>query len=216
MRKSIDIIAVLRDTLELFKKYFQEILIVTVFTFAFSLWFRSSSINIYYAFLSGTANFIISNIVMIGILWFISQREKAKTINLISAIKQSLPRFFPVAITLVVQFIIVIIGSIMLVIPGVIAMIVFSQAPLLTLFDNKNVKQALLGSWELTRGSRIAISLLFLLFFALTGLVVFAQSKVGLSSSLLISQFFPGLFYYPLTFAIWRSLKKTDSTPVSS
>lgn len=99
----------------------------------------------------------------------------------------------------------------MLVIPGVIAMIVFSQATLLTLFDNKNAKQALLGSWELTRGSRIAISLLFLLYFGLTGLVVFTQSRVGLSSSLQISQFFPTVFYYPLTFAIWRSLKKSSA-----
>jgi len=207
--KSINAIAVLQDTLELFKKYFKEILVVTVFNFAVSQ-FRSSSLNTYYVFFYGVLNIIISAIIMVVILWFIDQREKGKAINLISAIKQSLPHFFPVVITFATQSVIVLIGSVMFIIPGVIAIIVFSQATLLTLFDSKNVKQALLGSWELTSGSRIVISLLFLSYFALTGLVFFIQSRVGLSSSSQISQLFPTVFYYPLTFAIWRALKKSS------
>lgn len=145
----------------------------------------------------------------------ILNRESGQSISYPKMIQYLLSRFIPIVITNALLTLIVFIGSILLIIPGIIWQYTFSQAHLFTLIDGFSPIQSLKLSRRATQGSKMKIFNLTFLMGVIYG-VPLAVLSIFLTAfkipEFLILNMALGVFgsclYSVTNYVIWKRLKQ--------
>jgi len=149
-----------------------------IFSFILSLLFKffihtSSSIGIV---LLPIVNNLIS--ILIGIFFFslmtiiILTKESQQQVSYIKQIQYVLTRLIFMTLSLFLLFLIIFIGSILLIIPGIIFGIKFSQVLYFCLIDGENPINSLRMSAKVTKGKYLQLIGLNMVFISLTGILM--------------------------------------------
>jgi uncharacterized membrane protein len=117
----------------------------------------------------------------------------------------------PVFLTEILYLIIVGLGFVLLIIPGIILFVMFSQAVFFALLEAKSPQDALKASRKLTNGNRWNLFIFYLIVGVITVLLnivvgnIFPPIVVQLADKLVDS------FMLVVTFALWRTLKNRSA-----
>lgn len=211
----IDSFAVIGSTIKLYKKYFPAVVvggvllaIITLVQSSFrDLWFVMSII---YAALTAVINVVF--------LQYVVRNEHKRTATIQSAAKQAVPYIVPGVLISLVTFSISLGGYLLLIIPGVIFSIMFSQSFNYVVLEKKSIGESLRLSRQLTKGNKYAIFrtywLLYLPIFVVSGMLYllltrpFPEFYATFNNILTI---FSGMLAPLLTYEIYLALNKLHS-----
>lgn len=215
MATPISIKEVFVHAIALLKKYFLEVVSVTVLPSILSQLLERSSFyehnqGVYW--LLWLVVIAISIVVGFGLLVYINTREHGKKILYIDAIKNASPRILPGLIVNILSFILIFVGFILFIIPGIIALIFLSQNTYFVLFENKSPLQSFSLSKQLTKGNRWRILGIFGGFMIpYIAILMGVSVRFGQDVSVLLG-IIPGAFSTVLYYSLWRALRKANPT----
>ena len=217
--------------IQLYKKYFTQIIIIgcadSIFTLLFNLQTKPSSIhntNITPVLFSIYIILpLISVLLEIILLWFLDQREQGVTLSIVTSFQQVLPRFIYVVVAQFFVTLIVSAGLFLLIIPGLIWGLMFSQVETFLILKKQRVREAFTSSKQITKGNLWLIARSYLILYLPLIILYFLFDYVVIPKTMpsfeLIFSFIWGLFTSQwgilITYCIWRSLIK-DSASLST
>jgi hypothetical protein len=168
---------------------------------------------------------IIILIIFFGFVIFLLQslliiivvgRETGYSVPFLKNIQYMLTRLIPVFLTFCLSQIIISIGSLLLVIPGIIFMIGYSQAFNFALIGGDSPISALKKSWQITKGKRFLLFGLYFLF------VIIIDAPFLLINILLIFIKFPyyllyflgsimSSIFFIINYVLWKTLNQNQT-----
>lgn len=210
----IELVAVVTEAIRLYKKYFTEILVAVgipvLISYAYMLYARPStdSLSPLFIVLSIVAE-IIGTFLIAVVIWYIDRAEDKKKLSIADSISHVLSRAVPIFIITILFIILVGVGLLLLVIPGIFLVILYGQAFYFVLFENKNPLEALRASSLLTKGNRMNILVLYAgTFLVYAGLVIYTAQILPSGGSYIV-EVFPGSLLPAIHYSLWKTLKRT-------
>lgn len=212
----IDIKSVFLDAWMLFRKYFREVILLALVVTLLESIFQQTIIPSSPAFL----RFVLVNILLASlfyipqaiVLYIIDQKEEGHSVSHKPLLRYFSYLFAPLFFVSLILNTLVSFGVVLFVIPGVILLLLFGQAPFFVLFHKTQVKDAFSRSFELTKGNRlnmVKIGFLFALVYASIGLLI--GKSLGATSVYIISLIFLSSTTV-VSYALWRALQKANPT----
>jgi hypothetical protein len=209
----LDAWEVVKTTFALYRKYIGFVLLGGIVLLGSSFLLRS--IFQQWSYVASIISIALQSVVFVLFLRYIAAHESGHKISL-SELAQSSSKFiFPGVVISLVVYGLVSLGLFLLIIPGLIIGILFSQSFALVVLEGKGIKAALTLSRSLTKGNRLnifhaywgtyvpviaLIVLVFLLFFGSNGM---QSPYVPIALTV-----FTGMVLPIITFVIYRALKK--------
>lgn len=210
---AINLGEVFNKSVDLFKKYFKEVVgatvIYTILTYLLDVGIRVEENPGLYWFLS-IIILLAETVISFVILVYIHTSEGGKKISYTSAFQKTLPRIVPVLIAILLTFLLIAFGFILLIIPGVIALVLFSNSFYFALLENKGSLESLFLAKRLTKGNRFRIFLgnvgVTIPFLALITFFTLRVGEDAAGVAGIIPSAFSTVFYYSL----WRALRSAN------
>lgn len=224
--------AVIRDSFSLFSRYFLFILIAIILEFGvfYGITFSTGYLSAFLAhdffsshfFLAilinlalGTFDFIFGSFINATLVIHMLNKENQTQARLSQVVLYTLKRLVPEIFTLILMNIVTALGMILLIIPGIIFLIMYSQAPYFALIEGMGPVQSLKASAQLTKGSRMKIFILLLVigvFYMAFSYAITLLGYHGVVITLMVPAIVGGVFgtyFIVLQYAIWRALRGT-------
>ncbi len=153
--RRIDVTVVVKNSFLLYKKYIGAVLFSGTFlligTYLVQTIFPNAS------FLSLFITVLWSALIQTWFIRYVHIREQAENKNFGDILRGTL-RYVPDALAITaITFTISICGLLLLVIPGIIWGVMFSQALFYVVIEGKSIKKSLLQSRAITKGNRLAV-----------------------------------------------------------
>lgn len=212
--RHIDIVPVVTEAIRLYKKYFTEIVVAVgipvLISYAYVLYIRPSSESLSPTFIAlSIAIQTIGTLLIAVVIWYIDRTEGNKKLSIADSIGYVFSQAFPLLIIAILFIILVGVGLLLLVIPGIFLVVVYGQAFYFVLFENKKPLEAFSASSILTKGNRMNILVLYSgTFLVYAGLMIYAAQALPTGGSYIV-EIFPGSLLPAIHYSLWKALKKT-------
>jgi hypothetical protein len=205
------------DAINLYKKYYRETIVISILIVLYSIVEREFFTKQLYKesfalwYVTPLLSVVVTTPFYSAGIWYVHQKEEGSDISLLKAFTQSFSRIVSVSITRILYYILLFVGLIIFVVPGILVYVVFSQATYFALLQNKNPKESFSESRKATKGNRLKIFVVIAIDLVL---ILIVSSKMtltygGLSLLSNITWVILTSFSTVLFYGLWRLLVRT-------